>query len=52
MSLPYILEEKSVMRKESSEKTITEVIEEAKNWIEDLQDSTSLDKISELYKIV
>ena len=43
MSLPYILEEKSVIRKENSTYTITEVIQQAKDWIEELQEATSLD---------
>ncbi|MEA1916863.1 MAG: phage tail protein, partial [Campylobacterota bacterium] len=43
MAFPYILEEKSVLRKQNSTKTITEVIQEAHTWVEELQGATSLD---------
>jgi len=45
MTLPYILEEQSVLRKENSTTTITEVIADTKAWLEELQAAeTVLDK--------
>ena len=43
MPLPYILEEKSVLRKPNSEKSIQQVLDEAYDWIEEFQANTSLD---------
>ena len=43
MALPYILIEKSVVRKPNSTKTIQEVLDEAYDWMQELQDATSVD---------
>ncbi len=45
MSLPYILEEKTVVRRENSPLTITEAIAEAKSWIEELQSNMSKENV-------
>ncbi len=43
MALPYILIEKSVVRKPNSTKTIQQVLDEAYDWMQELQDATSVD---------